>query len=173
MLKLQYFDHLMLRADSLGKTLMLGKIEGMRRKWTTEDEMVGWHHWLNGHKCHYQEIVKDRGAWRAAVLGVAKSWTQLRNWTTKKYILVTWVIKDMHTYISYKWRYHNHTPKRKNVKTGEIELRCIPLFLHCTSMNFLVLAVVRLHSHVWLRDFMDCSMPGLLVPHDILEFAQV
>ena len=44
MLKLQYFDHLMLRADSLGKTLMLGKIEGMRRKWTTEDEMVGWHH---------------------------------------------------------------------------------------------------------------------------------
>ena len=44
-LKLQYFGHLMLRADSLVKTLMMGKIEGRRRReWTTEDEMVGWHH---------------------------------------------------------------------------------------------------------------------------------
>ena len=45
MQKLQYFGHLMLRADSLVKTLMMGKIEGRRRReWTTEDEMVGWHH---------------------------------------------------------------------------------------------------------------------------------
>ena len=49
-LKLQYFGHLMLRADSLEKTLMLGKIEGRRRRGTTEDEMVGWHHQLNGHE---------------------------------------------------------------------------------------------------------------------------
>ena len=42
--KLQYFGHLMRRADSLEKTVMLGKIEGGRRKGTTEDEMVGWHH---------------------------------------------------------------------------------------------------------------------------------
>ena len=48
-LKLQYFGHLMRRADSLEKTLMIGKIEGRRRRWTTEDEMVGWHHGLNGH----------------------------------------------------------------------------------------------------------------------------
>ena len=48
-LKLQYFGHLMQRADSLEKTLMLGKIEGRRRKGMTEDEMVGWHHCLNGH----------------------------------------------------------------------------------------------------------------------------
>ena len=47
-LKLQYFGHLMQRADSFEKTLMLGKIEG-RRKGTTEDEMFGWHHRLNGH----------------------------------------------------------------------------------------------------------------------------
>ena len=46
-LKLQYFGHLMGRADSLEKTLMLGQIEGRKR--TTEDEMVGWHHRLNGH----------------------------------------------------------------------------------------------------------------------------
>ena len=47
-LKLQYFGHLMQRADSLEKTLMLGKIEGRRRR--GEDEMVGWHHRLNGHE---------------------------------------------------------------------------------------------------------------------------
>ena len=43
-LKLQYFGHLMQRADSFEKTLMLGKIEGRRRRGITEDEMVGWHH---------------------------------------------------------------------------------------------------------------------------------
>ena len=47
-LKLQYFGHLMQRTDSLEKTLMLGKIEGRRKKGTTEDEMVGWHHRLDG-----------------------------------------------------------------------------------------------------------------------------
>ena len=49
-LKLQYFDCLMQRADSLEKTLMLGKIEGMRRRGTTEDERAGWHHQLRGHE---------------------------------------------------------------------------------------------------------------------------
>ena len=48
-LKLQYFGHLMQRADSFKKTLMLGKI-GQEEKGTTEDEMVGWHHRLNGHE---------------------------------------------------------------------------------------------------------------------------
>ena len=49
-LKHQYFGHLMQRGDSLEKILMLGKIEGGRRRGATEDEMVGWHHQLNGHK---------------------------------------------------------------------------------------------------------------------------
>ena len=48
-LKLQHFGHLMWRTDSLEKTLMLGKIEG-RRKRGWQDEMVGWHHWLDGHE---------------------------------------------------------------------------------------------------------------------------
>ena len=48
-LKLQYFGHLMQRTDSSEKTLMRGKTEGGRRK-TTEDEMVGWHHQLDGHE---------------------------------------------------------------------------------------------------------------------------
>ena len=49
-LKLQYFGHLMQKADSLEKTLMLGKIEGQEEKGVTEDEMVGWHHQLDGHE---------------------------------------------------------------------------------------------------------------------------
>ena len=51
-LKLQYFGHLMQRADSLEKTVVLGNIEGRRRRGlVTEDDMVGWHHQLNGHEC--------------------------------------------------------------------------------------------------------------------------
>ena len=49
-LKLQYFGHLMQRADLLEKTRTLGKIEGRKKKGMTEDEMVGWHHPLNGHE---------------------------------------------------------------------------------------------------------------------------
>ena len=49
-LKLQFFGHLIRRTDSFEKTLMLGKIEGRRKKGMTEDEMAGWHHQLTGHE---------------------------------------------------------------------------------------------------------------------------
>ena len=58
---------------------MLGKIEGRRKKGMTEDEMVGWHHRLNGHVEQAPGDVKDREAWCAAVHGVAKRWTGLSN----------------------------------------------------------------------------------------------
>ena len=78
-LKLQYFGYLMRRAETLPKSLILGKIEGRRRR-VTEDEMVGWHHELNGHE--FEQTLgdsEDREAWHAVVHGVVKSQTQLSN----------------------------------------------------------------------------------------------
>ena len=64
-LKLPYSSHLMQRADSLEKTLILGKIEGIKENGMTEDEMVGWHHRLNGHE--FEQTLEDSGGQRKLV----------------------------------------------------------------------------------------------------------
>jgi len=72
-LKLQYFVHLMQRADSLEKTVLLGKIEGRRRWGMAEDEMFLWHHRLNGHEFEQAlELLKDREACCGAVHRIIK-----------------------------------------------------------------------------------------------------
>ena len=90
-LKLQYFGHLMWRADSLEKTLMLGKIEGRRRRGRQRIR------WLDGITDsldmglgRLRDLVMDRKAWHAAIHGVARSQTRLSNWTELNWNLVTW-----------------------------------------------------------------------------------
>ena len=88
-LKLQYSGHLMQRSESLEKTLMLGKIEGgRRREW--QDEMVGWHHWLDGHGFERALGVGD-GQENLACCSPwgPKSWTQLNDWTEPNWILLS------------------------------------------------------------------------------------
>ena len=88
-LKHQYFGYLMQRTDSLEKTLMLGKIEGRRIR-----DSRGWDAWmasLTGGTWVWastRNLVMDREAWRAAVHGVAKSWTRLTDWTELKLLFI-------------------------------------------------------------------------------------
>ena len=82
-LKLQYFDHLMRRADSSEKTLMLGKIEGgRRRRWQRMRWLDSITNLVDMNLSKLGEIVEDRGAWYNPAHGVTKSWTWLNNWTT-------------------------------------------------------------------------------------------
>ena len=79
------------KSQLIGKNLDVGKDWGQEEKGAAEDEMVGWHHQLNGHELSkLREIVKDREVevWHAAVHVVAKSWTQPSNWTTIKKVRI-------------------------------------------------------------------------------------
>ena len=137
-LKLQYFGHLLQRVDSLEKTLIFvmgwGKEMG-----TTEDEMAGWHHRLDG--CEFEWTPGDgdgQGGWCAAIYGVAKSQTRLSEWTELNWTEVSSVMliycyftKHLHFliqnkvyfYISFEWK-----------DTNNLEPRICVLFTFCHSL---------------------------------------
>ena len=97
-----------------GKGRLIGKDPDAEKDWgqekgMTEDETVGWHHWLNGHEFEQAPgIVKDREAWRATVHGVTKSWTQLSDWTNKS------------AFCSFPLCYDSQQPQFDHVGTGKL-----------------------------------------------------
>ena len=93
-----------------------GKDWRQEEKGMTEDEMVGWHHWLDGHKFALRELVMDREAWHAAAHGVPKSRTWLNNWTELNWFLPCNRVPPMDALNNRKWFPHSSGGWRSEIK---------------------------------------------------------
>ena len=96
------------KSQLIGKDADAGKDWRQEEKGSTEDEVVGWHHWLDRHEFKFRELVMDREAWRATVHQVPKSRTRLRDWTELNWLV--FAVKKNLCYLGWNtmFRFYNY-----------------------------------------------------------------